>query len=82
MDGMKELSQENATNTEYFFKIIMKLCNSVKYTSHKYEIFSYCYMCFVFELAYNLNISVDEHNCRNSRHKIADQELLIECLWR
>jgi len=39
-------------------------------------------MCFVFELAYKLNISVDGHNCRNSCHKIADQELLTECLWR
>jgi len=43
----------------------MKLCNSVKYTSHKCELFNYCYMRFVFELAYKLNISVDGHNCRN-----------------
>ena len=34
-------------------------------------------MCFVFELAYKLNISVDGHNCRNSCHKIADQELSL-----
>jgi len=60
----------------------MKLCNSVKYINHKCELFNYCYMCFVFELAYKLNISEDGHNCRNSCHKIADQELLIECLWR
>jgi len=39
-------------------------------------------MYFVFELAYELNISVDGNNCRKSCHKIADQELLIECLWR
>jgi len=43
-------------------------------------------MCFVFELAYKLNVSVDGHNCRNSCHKIAQefmsQELVIECLWR
>jgi len=79
---MKEKSQENATNTDYFFKIIMKLCNSVKYTSHKCELFNYCYMCFVFEFAYKLNISVDGHDCRNSCHKVVDQELLIELLWR
>jgi len=60
----------------------MKLSNSVKYTSHKCELFNYCYMYFVFELAYKLNISVDGHNCRNSCHKTADQELLIEGLWR
>jgi len=41
-------------NTDYFFKIIMKLCNSVKYTGHKCEFFNYCYMCFLFELAYKL----------------------------
>ena len=79
---MKEQSQENATNTDYIFKIIMKLCNSFKYTSHKCELCNYFYMCFVFELAYKLNIAVDGHNCRNSYHKIADQELLIECLRR
>jgi len=39
-------------------------------------------MYFVFELAYELNISVDGHNCRNSCHKIDDQELVTECLWR
>ena len=60
----------------------MKLCNSVKYTGHKCELFNYCYMCFVFELAYKLNISVDGHNCRNSGHKIAEEELLIQCQWR
>jgi len=60
----------------------MKLCNGVTYTSHKCELFNYHYMCFAFELAYKLNISVDGHNCRNSCHKIADQELLIECLRR
>ena len=52
----------------------MKLCNSVKYTGHKCELFNYCYMCFVFELAYKLNI--------NSGHKIAEEELLIQCQWR
>jgi len=36
-----------------------------EYTSHKCQLFNYCYMCFVFELAYKLNISVDGHNCRN-----------------
>ena len=51
-----------------------------KYTSHKCEPFSYCYVYFVFELAYKLNISMDGHNCRNSCHKIGDQELFIECL--
>jgi len=39
-------------------------------------------MCFVFELAYKLNISVDGYNRRNSCHVIADQELVIECLRR
>jgi len=28
MERMKEQSQENATNTDYVFKIVMKLCNS------------------------------------------------------
>jgi len=37
-------------------------------------------MCFLFELAYKLNIS--GHNCRNSGHKIADLELLTQRLWR
>jgi len=32
-------------------------------------------MCFVFELAYKLNISVNGHNCRNSCDQIAYQEL-------
>jgi len=34
-------------------------------------------MCFVFELAYKLNNSVDGHNCRNSCHKIADQKKIL-----
>jgi len=29
----------------------MKLCNGVTNTSHKRELFNYCYMCFVFKLA-------------------------------
>jgi len=37
----------------------LKLCNSVEYTGHKCELFSYCYMCFLFESIHELNISVD-----------------------
>jgi len=80
--GDERVISRNATNIDYFFKIKMKMCNNVKYISHKCEIFNYCYMCVVSELAYKLNISEDGHNCCNSCHKIADQELLIECLWR
>ena len=53
-----------------------------QYTSHKCELFNYCYMCFVFDLAYKLNTSVDGHNCRNSCHKIADNFSLSACAVR
>ena len=38
--GDERVITKKATNTDYFFKIIMKLCNSVKYTSHKCELFN------------------------------------------
>jgi len=50
----------------------MKLCNSVKYISHKCELFIYCYM--LFELAYELNISVHRRKGRHftgGRKKVA-----------
>jgi len=40
-----------------FSRYQLKLCNSVDYTSHKCELFSYCYMR-LFELTFKLNVSV------------------------
>jgi len=34
-------------------------------------------MCFVFEFAYKLNISVDGHYCRNSCHKLLTMNLSL-----